>query len=507
VYGGPADDPLLVLYATTNDGYLQAISAANGTELWSFVPRDLLRRIEPLYINDEVSARVYGLDGDIEVLRVDRNNDGTIDSGDGDKVILFFGQRRGGSRYYAIDVTDRTAPRLLWSIGPSELPGIGQTWSTPTVARVNVSGYSWPTSNPDKWVVVFGGGYDTAEDSVSYVSSVVGNGIYMVDAISGALIWRAGPDTGADLRLTSLTNSIPGEVRPLDLTGDGYADRFYAADLGGRIWRFDIRNGQPASSLVWGGVFASLGLGDAANQTVTSNNRRFFYAPDVSLLRVGASNFINIAIGSGHRERPITDQTVVNRFYSLRDYNIFTRIASSQYKSTCGTTETSPCHQIITDDDSRLEDVTGDDTPTIPAGSIGWKLNFTDVGEKVLAEARTFQNQIFFPTYSPQQRDYDPEYCVATVGLNRLYVVDAATSAPVRDLVTSTAGNERFKELKQGSIAPAVTFIFPTPDRDPDDEDRPMPAVAPFCLIGLENCGSGLTNPPVRTYWEQRGAN
>jgi hypothetical protein len=34
-----------------------------------------------------------------------------------------------------------------------------------------------------------------------------------------------------------------------------------------------------------------------------------------------------------------------------------------------------------------------------------------------------------------------------------------------------------------------------------------MPAVAPFCLIGLENCGSGLTNPPVRTYWEQRGAN
>src|SRR5690606_29380527 len=103
-------------------------------------------------------------------------------------------------------------------------------------------------------------------------------------------------------------------------------------------------------------------------------------------------------------------------------YNIFTRVASNQYKTTCGTTETSPCHQIITDDDSRLEDVTGDDSPTIPAGSVGWKLNFTDVGEKVLAESRTFQNEIFFPTYSPQQRSYNAEYCVATVGLNRLYV-------------------------------------------------------------------------------------
>lgn len=520
VYDGPANDPLLILFAMTNDGYLQAINAADGTELWSFVPRDLLGRIERLYDNNEVSSRVYGLDGDIEVLRVDRNNNGTIEPAgtdmdfpangiqedEKDKVILFFGQRRGGSRYYAIDVTDRTAPRLLWSIGPSDLPGIGQTWSTPTVARVNVN-RTWPAANTDKWVVVFGGGYDTAEDSIGYVSSIVGNGIFMVDAISGALIWRTGPDAGANLRLTSMTNSIPGEVRPLDLSGDGYADRFYAADLGGRVWRFDINNGQTASALVSGGVFARLGLGDAADQTVTSRNRRFFYAPDVSLLRVGTSNFINVAIGSGHREMPITDQTVVNRFYSLRDYNVFTRVATSQYKSSCGTTETSPCHQIITDDDSRLVDVTTDTSPTVAAGSAGWKLTLQDTGEKVLAESRTFQNEIYFPTYSPQQRSYNAEYCVATVGLNRLYVVDAATSTPLRNLDTSTAGNERYRELRQGSIAPAVTFIFPTPDADPDDPDRPMPAVAPFCLIGLENCGSGLTNAPVRTYWEQRGAN
>ena len=77
-----------------------------------------------------------------------------------------------------------------------------------------------------------------------------------------------------------MTNAIPGEVRAVDLTGDGFADRMYAADMGGRVWRFDIRNGQPASSLVWGGVFASLGLGDVAThhairpRTAASSMRR-----------------------------------------------------------------------------------------------------------------------------------------------------------------------------------------------------------------------------------------
>jgi hypothetical protein len=48
-------------------------------------------------------------------------------------------------------------------------------------------------------------------------------------------------------------------------------------------------------------------------------------------------------------------------------------------------------------------------------------------------------------------------------------------------------------------------FIFPTPpDTNPNG---PEPAVPPVCLVGLESCGFGISNPPVRTYWRQRGAN
>ena len=68
---------------------------------------------------------------------------------------------------------------------------------------------------------------------------------------------------------------------------------------------------QAAADLVWGGVFASIGNGDLAVKTDVTKNRRFFYAPDVSLIESGTLNFINVAIGSGHREKPITDVTVV----------------------------------------------------------------------------------------------------------------------------------------------------------------------------------------------------
>ncbi len=86
----------------------------------------------------------------------------------GETVRIYFGMRRGGSEYYGLDVTDRNAPTLLFKIGPNEagtkrLTNAGQSWSTPAVARVNISGGRRRT--PCKQVLVFGGGYDTVQDN------------------------------------------------------------------------------------------------------------------------------------------------------------------------------------------------------------------------------------------------------------------------------------------------------------------------------------------------------
>ncbi len=122
----------------------------------------------------------------------------------------------------------------------SDFADLGQTWSPPVAARVRIG-----ASTTD--VAVFGGGYDPGQDNRTFRQDTIGNAIYMVDVLDGTLVWSAGDDDSHDLPLPSSMNySIPAPVKPLDLNGDGLAERFYVGDMGGQLWRFDIVNGEDA---------------------------------------------------------------------------------------------------------------------------------------------------------------------------------------------------------------------------------------------------------------------
>jgi len=157
VYRGTSTAPVGVVYTATNDGFLHAIDPATGDELWSYIPNELLARMGALRENDVSPVKRYGLDGNVRAFKLDRDGDGIIESGD--KVLLFFGQGRGGSNYYALDVTDEKAPQLLWkhggASGDNVFVGLGQSWSTPVVTRVDVSD---KTQNADKLALIFAGG-------------------------------------------------------------------------------------------------------------------------------------------------------------------------------------------------------------------------------------------------------------------------------------------------------------------------------------------------------------
>jgi type IV pilus assembly protein PilY1 len=258
-------------------------------------------------------SKHYGIDGDLAI-QIVADNDSVIEPGE--KVYLFFGMRRGGDFYYGLDVSDPTSPQLLWRIDSSTLTGLGQSWSTPVPTKVNVNGV-------DKLALVIGGGYETDQDIPLPVpfTDTVGNSIYIVDSVTGALIWRGGKTgaAGVTAGFTKMDYSIPSDVRVIDLDGNGFADRMYVGDMGGQVWRFDINNGQPAASLVAGGVIAQLGAAPSATPTV-ANARRFYYAPDVAPVNSRGYDFIHIGIGSGSRGNPLGTQTQ-DRFYALRDYN------------------------------------------------------------------------------------------------------------------------------------------------------------------------------------------
>jgi type IV pilus assembly protein PilY1 len=539
IYGGSLADPDPndgVVYAVTNEGYLHAINTLDGTELWSFMPQQLLARASDLYNNEAVDDRVYGLDANIRVIRNEVNENGVIEPTLGERVLLYFGMRRGGNDIYGLDVTDRNAPTFLFRVGPNEtgarrLTNAGQSWSMPAVAKINISGAS---QNTLQQVLVFGGGYDTVQDNGPFVAAdSVGNQIFVVDALSGNVLWYAGPsaDAGADLRHASMNHSIPADVRVFDLTGDGFADRMYASDMGGRVWRFDIHNGQTRANLVTGGVFASLGNAHLTTHPVATT-RRFYSAPDLSFLTQGGRTWLNVGIGSGYRGHPLNQQTE-DRFYSLRDHLPFGRLSQAQYDAAT----------VITEADVNLIDITLDITPTVPAGATGWRLDLkrpsgTWTGEKSLSEARTLESMIQFTTYEPNNDSTsNSSSCAPGMGTNRLYTISAFTGAPVFDLDSAVdpdgdddsdgipngsdddddgdgvpdgedpdSAEDRDSELAQGGIAPEVVWLFPSPDNPQTcvgAECRPDPV----CLVGLENCGVGVNLNPVRTFWRQTGVN
>lgn len=511
IYGGTTASPNIndaAVFAASNDGYLHAFDVSTGHELWAFIPQELLGDLLGVYQNSPTSPKHYELDGSIRILKYDINGDGIVDPAAGDRVIAYVGNGRGGSMYYAVDVTSKTTPKFLWAIGPTTtgLAGVGQTWSTPVITRVNVSG---ATQNSQKFVLVFGGGYDTAEEGTTYqTTDASGNWLYMVDALYGRVLWSAGP-TGAspapNLALSRMDHAIPSDVAVLDIDGDGYADRMYVGDMAGQLWRFDIYNGSTAANLVTGGVIASLGTHDDSTHTVAAT-RRFYYPPDISAVdKRGMAPYFNIAIGSGYRGHPL-NTTIQDRFYAIRDYHPFDKLTQSQYAALT----------VIHDSDSNLIDITNSVQPTIPAGAEGWKLLLDQpgnswVGEKVLATSSTFNNQILFTTYSPNAA-VASNPCTAGAGNNRIYAVSVFDGSPVDNLSSqsNTSITDRSMALAQGGIAPGVTFLFPAPPTGGSGSSPPPPPSQDpvVCMSGAEVLGVCHNfNSRLKTAWSEQDAN
>ena len=486
VYGGTVGNPDVVVYTATNDGYLHAINGTTGEELWSFVPKDLLPNMTRLFFDPDSKFKNYGLDGNIVPVVKDENKNGIVDGNDFVRIIV--GMRRGGSNYYALDVTNKYAPRLMWAVSPAE---VSQSWSTPVVTRVVA-----PGGNADNTVVIFGAGYDAAHDTNQHPAQpdAAGAAVVMLDLESGAELWRASRNAANpnDLNLSTMTRAIPGEVRVIDLTGNGYADRMYAADMGGQILRFDIHNGTTGANFVTGGVIAQLGAEGLGGVPLLQDTRRFYASPDVSMFTSERldKRFLSISIGSGYRAHPL-DNINVDRFYSVRDADVFNSLSQTQYDN----------YPIVYD--SALVEVAGQKDVQLSATDRGWRFTLP-ADQKVLSDSITFDNSVFFVAFSPQTNTNN--VCAPGAGTNFLYRVSVVNGDPiVPDIAAVTDPDAaRRQTLQQGGIAPTPTILFPSPD-DPSNCTGAACSPPPIYCVGVECGDPDYQNNPVRTLWTQDG--
>ncbi len=320
--------------------------------------------------------------------------------------------------------------------------------------------------------------------------------MHILDLETGATLWRAAIDTssGASKAFPDMKRAFATQIRVIDFNSDNFADRMYAADMGGQVWRFDIRNGEQPADLVNGGVIAQLGAEGVGGTPTAGQTRRFYNSPDVSIFRdpIQGRRYVSVAIGSGYRARPF-DVTATDTFFALRDPAVFNQLTQSDYDN-YDTIE-------ITD----LVEVSGDVKAVIPVSADGWKFTLP-ANEKVLADSLTFNNEIFFVSFDP--RNVGAQTCGTGQGTNFLYRVSVINGDPIvnnLDSVTpSMADSARRSQLAQGGIASSPTIVFPSPE-DPVNCTGDACAPPPIICVGVE-CEDDLPRlPPVRTLWTQDG--
>lgn len=447
----------------TNAGALHMFQdeGTSVNETWAFMPKEFFSNIKGLRENQSSSSKIYGIDGPATSYLFDDNGDGVIDAID-DKAWVFFGLRRGGSSYYALDVTNKDIPKLLWHIDSSTngFSRLGQSWSQPKVGYSKINS----SSGKPKPILIFGGGYSTAKDNVGAGADndSVGTAIYMVDAESGTLLWSASPDatTTINTQVPGFNNSIPSSLAVLDSDSDGLIDRIYTGDTGGNIWRVDMPGSNPFSSSTPWTVFKLASLGGNNNGV----DRRFFSEPSIvrtfitdtietreTMDEAGGVERVNvihqerpyeaILIGSGDRSTPTAVDTD-DIFFMIKD----AKIVTESY------------NQSATDNDPHIPYTISDlyDYTNNPFGEFtapldssekaaletlqiavglkkGWYYDYEAGGEKSTAPGIVINGVAYFTSFTPAALDDDSDSCVLSDGVGTLYAVDLSLGTTVHD--------------------------------------------------------------------------
>ncbi|MAD46162.1 MAG: hypothetical protein CMH98_14260 [Oceanospirillaceae bacterium] len=478
-----------LLYTGTNVGYIHAFKTDlnDPGELWAFMPKELLPNLAVYQREEGNLLKAYGIDGPLSTHHDDKNRDGVVDADD--TIFLAAGMRRGGHSYYALDISEADNPRFEAQITSGD-PGfeeLGQTWSRMLPATV-----MWKGQETE--VFFFGGGYDTDEDNATTrITHDVGNAIYMVKANNEGsgnifdLLWKANGNYSSQHGLYSsdMTSSFAGDLSLVDNNGDGTVDLIYGADVGGRIWRFDIKEGNSGhSNFAEGGVIADF------NDGTVAGNTRFYTQPDVIYTNYGQFEFPNpddpdkhifkklaryqIAIGSGYRAGPLSTETT-DHLFVINDFDI-NKAPTNGYQSV---------------DISDLANHDSFDSASLQQKRNGFYITLQDQGEKILSTTLTVNDVIYAPTFRPSNNAIEVG-CEPDAGQARVLLINPY-EAP-----DTTERNVQQIELNQGGIVPKPVLVFPPANPTTGASSKPVIAIGTEILPA-----EGNFTMFRKTYWRE----
>ena len=494
--------------------------ANGGKDVFSFVPQEFLTRqakgfAESLAIGrtDSVNTFFYGIDGPwtahtvyehliSDFYKKDDNGDDVIEnslkvieSTRGSLVVkadsekshqyVYGGLRMGGRSYYALNLSDMTAPKMMFHINPDAatlntdpLYHMGQSWSKPTLAYIKWNGQK-------KLAMIVGGGYDIKYEDRNFTNNtsgaVKGNGIYIFDAETGKLLWwgsssvdldkasQAELNTGGVLvkpestSISTMVNSIPSRVKAVDRDGDGITDHLYVGDLGGKLFRIDlnpkhvISDKKDEKKPFILNAFALADLG----------NRRFYEAPTFTIHKSGMTRYAVLSLGSGDRSSPLLDSSATDLLVGIYDTSVTKTVPAVQ--STIGLDNLREIYK------KKVEEATDK----------GWyytlpKLKPKDVTyqQRILAEGVALDNSLYYAIFNPQSStaNVDATSCTGGItGESTIYQFCLPSGECAANQTAPKSGGSLGSGILGLTLGPVPgtskrTFIFnKQPDPKPDE--------------------------------------
>lgn len=232
-----------VVFVGANDGMVHAFgegygSSIGGREVFGYIPRSALGKLEALTDSGYPYAHTYMVDGPMmEVdayLTTPNLTGGGTSTGWRNLVVGTAGA--GAKSVFALNATDAlnmNGKAILWEVNADPafpvMPG-NSTTSFAELGNVLTKAQSGITVSGD-WVTIFGNGYDSKSGKAS---------LFVVETGTGKLL--------KEIQTDNTTGNGLGGVRVV------YNDKrqiigVYAGDLKGRLWKFDLSG---ATSSAWG---------------------------------------------------------------------------------------------------------------------------------------------------------------------------------------------------------------------------------------------------------------
>ncbi|MFW9997893.1 MAG: pilus assembly protein [Candidatus Odinarchaeota archaeon] len=482
-YNLPGNISKTVVYFGANDGMLHAvfdeedppstpIPNTPGTEMWAFIPPDQLPRLK--YLIEGTSHLSY-VDSTPKIYFKDDNHNGIVETsgGSNDQVILVCGERKGGTSYFALDVTEPFNPQFLWRITQNNeagsgwtsttniIPELGETWSEPQIGIVKDGAIEKP-------VFFVGGGYSSDNSS--------GKAVIAINVINGSVVKKFTATDNSDM-----VYAIPSNVYVVDEDDNGVVDKVYVGDLGGQMWRIG-KFSDGTGPLTFPNTNEDISTWEAHVffKTDSTNSRKFFYPPSVTLEK----GFDMVFMGTGDREDPCnvpapTDPADI--IAGVKDTHDETSV-------------------IVGDTDTDFKDVTDPNAPlpNIPTDD-GWYIRLVDdsgsaVGEKVLSKGTVFYKTFYVTTFTPND---DP---CAPGGEGKLYALSHLTGEAVMDY-DGDSSNDRYKVIGGGIPSKPVIIITSTGTRLLVSVGSTAPVSgSPSTNAGATNNGVNL--PPINFFYK-----